>query len=88
VRYAVRTLLLDQFLNGGLSVRFRAERSGLSQRLADFEVYFQKKTGFRVLEPSEGGKASVLRSAYESLRDLFTEGVTRVLLAMTSNTAQ
>lgn len=58
-------------------MKLSADLSGLSQRLADLEAYFQRKKNLRVAAPAGTGKASVWRSAYMNLRDLFTEGVTR-----------
>ncbi len=58
-------------------MKLKAEPSGLSQRLTDFEASFQQKTRLRAEESAGSRKASVWRSVYESLRDLFTEGVTR-----------
>jgi hypothetical protein len=55
----------------------KAERSGFSQRLADFEASFQQETKLRAAAWAETSKVSGWRSVYESLRDLFTEGVTR-----------
>ena len=58
-------------------MKLRAELSSLSQRLTDFEASFQQKTKLQAAQWTKSGKLSVWRSVYESLRDLFTEGVTR-----------
>jgi phosphoserine phosphatase RsbU/P len=55
----------------------KTERSGFSQRLADFEASFQQETKSRPTASPERPKVSGWRAVYESLRDLFTEGVTR-----------
>jgi phosphoserine phosphatase RsbU/P len=57
-------------------MKLKTELSGLSQRLADFEASF-RKTKLRAAESAGSGKTSLWCSVYESLRDLFTEGVTR-----------
>ena len=62
-------------------MKLKAEMSGLSQRLADLEVSFQQKTNMRATERAGSHKASVWRSVYERLRDLFTVGVTRAGLS-------
>ena len=61
----------------GASYEAQSRNSGLSQRLADFEASFQQKTKMKATEWAGSRKTSSWRSVYESLRDLFTEGVTR-----------
>jgi len=57
---------------------FKAEMSTVRQRLAEFEAFFQNKARPEQTAPgSKAGLISALRSAAESLRHLFTEGITR-----------
>ena len=53
------------------------EGPGFSQRLADFEASFQQETKSRPTASPERPKVSGWRAVYQSLHDLFTEGVTR-----------
>src|SRR5262245_21057709 len=57
---------------------FKAEMSTLRQRLAEFEAFFQNKARPQQRATvSKTGLISALRSAADSLRHLFTEGITR-----------
>ena len=57
---------------------FKAEMSTIRQRLAEFEAFFQNKVQPEQQAPvSKSGLVPALRSAVDSLRHLFTEGITR-----------